>query len=101
MLLWLVTGSAVLLALLALGHARRLGRRLDELNHAYWELRYEHTRLRARVARLDPEDTAPAEPEPAPSMTPVAYVPLASLKAPASRTGEAPPPPAAGTPRQA
>ena len=64
-LLWLLTAAAALLAGAALAKARRLARRLERLTESYWELRYEHGQLRARVNRLDPEQqqaTAAAEP---------------------------------------
>ena len=38
--------------------ARRLAKRLERLTESYWELRYEHGQLRARVNRLDPEQPA-------------------------------------------
>jgi hypothetical protein len=79
---WLVAGAAVIVALAAWAKARRLAKRLERLTESYWELRYEHGQLRARVNRLDPEllpaggDTAPA-PAGAPG---TAFVPLSSLK---------------------
>ena len=78
MVLWSVALLALAAALAALSLARRLGRRLDALNQSYWELRYDFTRLRSQVTRLDPE----AEPEPSPAQTPgqVAFVPLSSMK---------------------
>jgi hypothetical protein len=76
---WLLTGAAVLIALAALAKARRLARRLERLTESYWELRYEHGQLRARVNRLDPDQPAPVEaPQAAGSTT--AFVPLSSLK---------------------
>ena len=45
---------ALLVARVALAAARRLARRLDALNQSYWELRYDYTRLRSQVSRLDP-----------------------------------------------
>jgi len=61
--------------------ARRLNRRLDALNQSYWELRYDYTRLRSQVARLDPEqqDESPEPTAPAPTSS-VSFVPLASIK---------------------
>jgi hypothetical protein len=81
-LLWVVTVLAFLVALVALSRARRLARRLDALNQSYWELRYDYTRLRSQVARLDPEqetqqDAELAPPAGAPS---VSFVPLSSIK---------------------
>jgi hypothetical protein len=75
---WLPVGAAVLLALAAFLHARRVARRLERLTESYWELRYEYGQLRARVARLEPADeTAPPE-----RTAPAAenFVPLSSLK---------------------
>ena len=82
MALWALVVIALAVAVAAWIRARRLSRRLDVLNQSYWELRYDYTRLRSRVSRLDPEQ--PDEPEPAagPAQAPpqVSFVPLASLK---------------------
>ena len=59
-LLGLVTGVALLVALAAFAKARRLATRLERLTESYWELRYEHGQLRARVNRLDPDQAAAA-----------------------------------------
>jgi len=76
---WLLTGAAVLLAAAAFARARRLARRLERLTESYWELRYEHGQLRARLNRLDPEPSAAGtDPAVAPGVT--AFVPLSSLK---------------------
>jgi hypothetical protein len=76
---WLVTGVALFMALGALALARRLGRRLERLTQNYWELRYQHGELRARVRRLDPE--AAPENEPAPPPAPAGtFIPLSALK---------------------
>ena len=66
-------------------HARRLARRLDALTQSYWELRYDYTRLRSQVARLDPEQAGEAETAAAPVEAPqaapsVSFVPLSSIK---------------------
>jgi hypothetical protein len=83
---WLTSGTAVLVALVALVRARRVSRRLDRLAESYWELRYEYGQLRARIGRLDapgsqdeplpdqPRATAPRE------AGQIAFVPLSSLK---------------------
>jgi hypothetical protein len=78
-LLWLLATAAVLLAVAAFAKARRLTRRLERLTESYWELRYEHGQLRARVSRLDPEQP-PAASEPAAQSGTTAFVPLSSLK---------------------
>ena len=76
--LWLLTGAALVTAVAALLKARRVARRLERLTESYWELRYEHGQLRARVARLDPEQaSAAADPRTAGT---TAFVPLSSLK---------------------
>jgi hypothetical protein len=76
-LLWLLTGAALVLGGVALLTARRQSKRLERLTESYWELRYEHGQLRARVNRLDPEQHgAAAEPEP-PATN---FIPLSSLK---------------------
>ena len=80
MAIWIVAGLALAVALLAWLAARRLARRLDALNQAYWELRYDYTRLRSQVARLDPEQQQDASPEPAAPAPSVSFVPLASIR---------------------
>jgi len=79
--LWIVAGLALVVALLAWMSARRVSRRLESLNQAYWELRYDYTRLRSQVSRLDPEQ-APDEPAATPAAAPpsVSFVPLSSMK---------------------
>ena len=78
MLLWLVAGFAALLALLAFGIARRVSRKLDKLNHSYWELQYQYGELKAKLAQLDPgRQKDPAEGSPGSGE---AFVPLSSLK---------------------
>jgi hypothetical protein len=81
MLLWAIAIGGALAAVAAWVWARRLKRRLDALSQSYWELRYEFTRLRARVARLDPDAEQPATTERPPSDD-VAFVPLSSLRKP-------------------
>ncbi|MCU1383961.1 MAG: hypothetical protein JWL71_2658 [Acidobacteria bacterium] len=73
---WLFTGAALILAGVAFLVARRQSKRLERLTESYWELRYEHGQLRARVNRLDPEQQqAPAAEPPASN-----FIPLSSLK---------------------
>jgi HAMP domain-containing protein len=75
--LWLLTGAALVLAGAALFVARRQSKRLERLTESYWELRYEHGQLRARVNRIDPDQqTAAAAAEPPASN----FIPLSSLK---------------------
>jgi hypothetical protein len=77
-LLWLITAVAALAAVTAWSKSRRLARRVERLTESYWELRYEHGQLRARLNRLDPEDAVASEPA-RPAGT-IAFVPLSSLK---------------------
>ena len=65
--IWVVAGLSLLVAVVALSYARRLSRRLDSLTQSYWELRYDYTRLRSQVSRLDPEQVEEAE-APAPAV---------------------------------
>jgi hypothetical protein len=77
---WLFTGAAFLLAGAAFAKARRLARRLERLTESYWELRYEHGQLRARLNRLDPDASAAGSAEPTTASGVTAFVPLSSLK---------------------
>ena len=70
---------AVLIALTALAIARRATRRLEALNQSYWELRYDFTRLRSQVSRLDPGEAEDESPVAAPAQS-VTFVPLSSIK---------------------
>ena len=75
---WVIAGAATAIAVAAFLKARRLAKRLERLTESYWELRYDHGQLRARVNRLDPEQAAAPEPERPAGTT--AFVPLSSLK---------------------
>ena len=73
------TGLAVLVALFALWRARAAAKRIERLSESYWELRYEHGQLRARVTRLEPplDENPPSEASAKAGVT--AFVPLSSL----------------------
>jgi len=77
---WLLTVAALVVAVVALAKARRATKRLERLTETYWELRYDHGQLRARVARHDPDAAAPAEAEPAPKAGGANFISLSSLK---------------------
>jgi len=78
---WVVAGTGLLAALVALALVRRVSRRLDALNQAYWDLRYDYTRLRSRVSRLDPEEAPASDPEVPPAAPAnVSFVPLSSIR---------------------
>jgi hypothetical protein len=74
----LLAAVALIVALVALASARRTRRRLEQLQQSYWDLRYEHGRLKAQVKRLDPEEAQEPEPAAAPAST--TFIPLSSLK---------------------
>jgi hypothetical protein len=79
MLGWVAAAVALAVAVSAWVRAGRVKRKLDALNQSYWELRYDFTRLRSQVARLDPaeaEQTGPAAPPPGQ----LAFVPLSSVR---------------------
>ena len=81
MALWVVAGLALLVAALALSSTRRLSRRLDTMTQSYWELRYDYTRLRSQVSRLDSEQVDDRADEPTSTAAPpVSFVPLSSIK---------------------
>jgi hypothetical protein len=75
-LLWLVAVVSLLVGLVCWARANRLARKFDTLNQSYWELRYDYTRLKSQVNRIDPEK--PDEPVPLPPGT--AFISLGSLK---------------------
>jgi hypothetical protein len=75
--LWLVAGTGWLLALAALAVARRAARRLAQLTEQYWELKYEHGELKARVKAIAPTPDEVAAAQPA---VPQTFVPLSSVK---------------------
>jgi hypothetical protein len=75
--LWLVAATGWLLALAALAVARRVSRRLAQLTEQYWELKYEHGELKARVKAIAPTPEEVAAAQPAVKQT---FVPLSSIK---------------------
>ena len=80
MAVWVLAGLALLVAAVALSSTRRLSRRLDAMTQSYWELRYDYTRLRSQVSRLDPEQVDEVAEAPAPPAQSVTFVPLSSMK---------------------
>jgi hypothetical protein len=80
MLLWLLAAVALLLAAASWTRAGRLARKLETLTQSYWELRYDFTRLRSQVARLDPETEQPDQAAAPQAKETVAFVSLASMK---------------------
>jgi hypothetical protein len=78
MMMWFVTLASLLLACIAWIKARRTSRRLEQLSQMYWELKYQHSELRAQIER---SGIQPASMTGAPPDRPgEAFVPLASLR---------------------
>jgi hypothetical protein len=70
MTLWIVTIAALLIGLVAYVQARRTARQLAQITELYWQLKFDHGELKAK---LDP----PAPAAPAPKET---FVPLIRLR---------------------
>jgi hypothetical protein len=70
MTLWIVTIAALVFAVLAFAQARRTARQLAQITEMYWQLKFDHGELKAKV---DPP--APAAPPPKET-----FVPLTQLK---------------------
>ena len=80
MFVWVVAGTSLFLALVALAIARRASKRLAVLTQSYWDLRYEYTRLRSQLSRLDPEASAPEPAAPPAASASVSFVPLSTIR---------------------
>jgi hypothetical protein len=85
--LWVVTGAALVVAIVAWLRARRATKRVSELSDMYWELKYQHGELRNAVMRNAAQRTPGADtsvqndPAPAPPVRPPdGFVPLKSLR---------------------
>jgi hypothetical protein len=84
--LWVVTGAALVVAVVAWLTARRATKRLSQLSDMYWELKYQHGELRnavlgsaaQRMPAADP--SASNDPAAAPVRPPDGFVPLKSLR---------------------
>jgi hypothetical protein len=70
MALWIVAVAALVVAATALMHSRRTARQLAQITEMYWQLKFDHGELKAKV---DPP--SPAAPEPR-----ATFVPLTQLK---------------------
>jgi hypothetical protein len=82
MTLWIVTIAALLIGLVAYVQARRTARQLAQITELYWQLKFDHGELKAK---LDPP--APAAPPPKET-----FVPLTRLRppSPTATAGQAP-----------
>ena len=78
--LWLVTSVSLVAALTAWHRARRTAKRLEQLTLMLWELKYQHSELRASLPHLNgAADPGPVSP-PTPPESPDVFVPLSTLK---------------------
>jgi len=75
--LFLVTGASLVVALIALGQARRTSRRLEQLTQSYWELKYQYGELRVQLQQPAGGPTPEAA---VPTQGRDSFVPLSSLK---------------------
>jgi hypothetical protein len=80
MALWIVATSALLVALAALAHARHTAQKLAHVTEMYWQLKFDHGELKAKV---DPP--RPAAPEAKETFVPL--IRLRSASAPESFGG--------------
>ena len=71
-ILWVVAVVALIVALAAWAHARRTARQLAQVTEMYWQLKFDHGELKAKV---DPQAPAAAAPK-------STFVPLSSIKKP-------------------
>lgn len=72
--LWILAVLALVVALAALAYARRTARQLAQITEMYWQLKFDHGELKAKV---DP--ALPAAPEPK-----ATFVPLTRLRSAAA-----------------
>jgi hypothetical protein len=80
--LWIVALAALLVAVVALALARRTARQLAHVTEMYWQLKFDHGELKAK---LDPQ--APAPPEPKQTFVPLAQLRPDSARAPGPGEG--------------
>jgi hypothetical protein len=79
-LLSFVTAVSLLIALVALRQARRGARRLEQLTQMYWELKYQHGELRARLQDSRPSPPSSEETPAQVASAGSAFIPLTALK---------------------
>jgi len=72
---WIVAAAAALVAAASWVVARRAARQVRDVTAMYWQLKFEHGELKARVDRALPDPTAPPKTPPG-----TQFVPLTSVK---------------------
>ena len=87
--LWFMAVSALVVAVAALVHARHTAQKLAHLTEMYWQLKFDHGELKAKV---DPP--APAAPE-----VKQTFVPLTRLRPPSPTAAAGQAPGGAGSPQ--
>jgi type II secretory pathway component PulM len=83
--LWVVTVTALVVAVAAWLAARRATRRLAQLSEMYWELKYQHSELKNALSRGAAHQAPAADPTGSPAPAQPArptdsFVPLQSLR---------------------
>jgi hypothetical protein len=68
--LWMVAILALVVAVAALAYARRIGRQLAQMTEMYWQLKFDHGELKAKVSPPEPVAASPRQ----------TFVPLSSIK---------------------
>lgn len=71
-ILWIVAVVALFIAVAAFVLARRTARQLAQVTEMYWQLKYDHGELKAKVAPTPVEPSAPKQ----------TFVPLTDLRRP-------------------
>lgn len=80
-ILWLVTTASLVVSLVMFRAVRRAGKRLEELTQQYWELRYQQSELRARLAEMTGSSAHPSVRPTAPVRAAAdAFVPLSAVR---------------------
>lgn len=64
---WILAAAALVIATIAFAHSRRMARKLAILEEQYWQLKFDHGELKAKMD--------PAGPESKPN-----FIPLTQLK---------------------
>jgi hypothetical protein len=72
---WMVAAVAAVVAGASWVVARRAARQVRDVTAMYWQLRFEHGELKARVDKTMPDPAAPPKTPPG-----TQFVPLASVK---------------------
>lgn len=72
---WIVAAVTAVLVVASWMVARRAARQVRDLTAMYWQLKFEHGELKARVDRMLPDPEAPPKTPPG-----TQFVPLTSIK---------------------